>query len=77
MPASSGELHARRNFGPRIIAMTADAMKEDREICLIAGMDDYVSQPIRVGKLVKVLSQCIPLGSSADRKTTIDRGDVI
>jgi CheY-like chemotaxis protein len=48
---------------PRIIAMTANAMKEDRDICLEAGMDDYVSKPIRVEALVRALSQCRPIES--------------
>ena len=44
----------------RIIAMTANAMREDCEICLEAGMDDYVSKPIQVGELVRALSKCRP-----------------
>jgi CheY-like chemotaxis protein len=50
-----------RQQRPRIIAMTANAMKEDREICLAAGMDDYVGKPIRVETLVRALSKCRPL----------------
>ncbi len=41
---------------PRIVAMTANAMQGDREMCLAAGMDDYVTKPIRVDALVEALN---------------------
>ncbi len=41
---------------PRIVAMTANAMQGDREECLAAGMDDYITKPIRVDALVEALN---------------------
>ena len=42
---------------PRIIAMTANAMTEDRDICLAAGMDEYLAKPMRLEELVEMLKK--------------------
>jgi CheY-like chemotaxis protein len=44
---------------PRIVAMTANAMQGDRELCLEAGMDDYLTKPIRVDQLVVALDNVL------------------
>ena len=61
MPEMDG-LDATRNIRkltnvkqPRIIAMTANAMQGDREMCILAGMNDYISKPIRVNELTDAL----------------------
>ncbi|GAC1460215.1 MAG: hypothetical protein NVSMB70_05610 [Chamaesiphon sp.] len=45
---------------PRIIAMTANARQEDQQMCMDAGMDDYISKPIYVKQLVAALERCQP-----------------
>ena len=60
------ELIRRADGGPRpmIVAMTANAMQGDREECLAAGMDDYLSKPIRDEELAAALEK-VPSGGRA------------
>jgi CheY-like chemotaxis protein/HPt (histidine-containing phosphotransfer) domain-containing protein len=58
---------------PRIVAMTAEAMAGDRERCLAAGMDDYITKPIRVDELVAAIEHT-PRRGSAPLRTTDGAG---
>jgi CheY-like chemotaxis protein len=44
---------------PRVIGLTANAMQGDREMCIAAGMDDYITKPIRVNELVDALDKIV------------------
>jgi len=57
--AATREIRRRWSDGaaPRVVAMTANAVQGDRDDCLAAGMDDYLTKPIRVERLVDALRQ--------------------
>ncbi|HME08763.1 MAG TPA: hypothetical protein VKG25_17025, partial [Bryobacteraceae bacterium] len=43
---------------PRLIALTANVFKDDREQCTAAGMDDFLPKPLDIAHLRQALSQC-------------------
>jgi PAS domain S-box-containing protein len=59
---------------PHIVAMTANALPEDREACFAAGMNDYVAKPIRADELAAALKRTRPLrnGNGGAEETAIE-----
>jgi CheY-like chemotaxis protein len=40
---------------PKIFALTANAMQEDRDLCFSAGMDDYISKPVKMHEIAETI----------------------
>jgi two-component system sensor histidine kinase/response regulator len=64
-----------------IVAVTANAMMGDRERCLSAGMDDYLSKPLRADDLLKAIQRVVSfsktMNPSSGSKAPVNRSDVI
>ncbi len=69
------ELDGERRHVP-IVALTANAMPEDREMCLQAGMDDYLPKPVRKKRLREVLDRWLTESARAQAET-MDPADTV
>ena len=48
-----------------VVAMTASSLEGDREVCLFAGMDDYIAKPVHMEALYEILAKYLPDDSAS------------
>lgn len=68
------QIRTSTNHRPVVIAMTANAMQGDRDECIQAGMDDYISKPIKLETLMNLLKKwCLQIQSTREENETSTR----
>ena len=53
-------INTSEKYSPKIIALTANTMRDEREKCLQVGMDDYLSKPIQIKDLSNMIEKWFP-----------------
>jgi CheY-like chemotaxis protein len=71
--AASKEIRSRERSGHRvaIVAMTAEAMEGSRELCIDAGMDDYISKPVKRDEIAQALRKWLAPRGTKDESSRL------
>ena len=70
--AAIREVEKAKSVHTPIVAMTAHAMKGDRERCLEAGLDAYISKPLQVSEFLGVIENLVPAHAEVERSTAVE-----